>query len=327
MTMDMPARMTPLEVSVKGPDLLRDPLLNKGTAFSESERDAFDLHGLLPPHLGTLEGQIDRRLKAFRAEQTPMSRSTSSSASCRIRTRPSSMRSSATISKRCCPIVYTPTVGRGLRALQPASTAQPRGLFISYAEARPTSTQILAYGAARSRRRGASSSVTASAFSASATRGRAGWASRSASSRSTPRCGGIHPARPRCRSCSTSAPTTSERLERSALHRLAARARAWAGIRRLRRGFRQRCDRPLAERARCNGRTSHGRTPIACSSATAIGSARSTTTSRAPRRSPPVRCSRRSTSPAARLRDQRDRHLRGRHGRHRDRRRCSSPPW
>ena len=61
MTMDMPARMTPLEVSVKGPDLLRNPILNKGTAFTETERDVFGLHGLLPPHVGTLDEQVDRR--------------------------------------------------------------------------------------------------------------------------------------------------------------------------------------------------------------------------------------------------------------------------
>lgn len=41
--------------------LLSDPLTNKGTAFTQEERDHFGLHGKLPPHVGTLEAQIERR--------------------------------------------------------------------------------------------------------------------------------------------------------------------------------------------------------------------------------------------------------------------------
>jgi malate dehydrogenase (oxaloacetate-decarboxylating) len=37
-----------IETDLFGYELLNDPLLNKGTAFSEEERDAFELHGLLP---------------------------------------------------------------------------------------------------------------------------------------------------------------------------------------------------------------------------------------------------------------------------------------
>ena len=41
-----------------GYELLADPQLNKGTAFSEAERDAFALHGLLPPNFSTLHEQM-----------------------------------------------------------------------------------------------------------------------------------------------------------------------------------------------------------------------------------------------------------------------------
>ena len=44
-------------------DLINQPRLNKGTAFTEEERDLFHLHGLLPPHIGTLEEQAARRIK------------------------------------------------------------------------------------------------------------------------------------------------------------------------------------------------------------------------------------------------------------------------
>ena len=43
-----------------GFDLLHDPLLNKGTAFTERERTEFQLRGLLPPRVDTIEEQSAR---------------------------------------------------------------------------------------------------------------------------------------------------------------------------------------------------------------------------------------------------------------------------
>ena len=50
--------------ALSGYELLADPQFNKGTAFSETEREAFDLHGLLPPNVATLDEQVSRRLQA-----------------------------------------------------------------------------------------------------------------------------------------------------------------------------------------------------------------------------------------------------------------------
>ena len=55
-----------VETTLSGYELLNDPLLNKGTAFTDSERDLFELHGLLPPHVTELDYQVTRRLDAFR---------------------------------------------------------------------------------------------------------------------------------------------------------------------------------------------------------------------------------------------------------------------
>jgi len=55
-----PTNQAPEPVSVSGVQLLSDPLLNKGTAFTMEERDAFGLHGLLPTHVETLEQRADR---------------------------------------------------------------------------------------------------------------------------------------------------------------------------------------------------------------------------------------------------------------------------
>ena len=59
-----PANQTAVTTSLSGYHLLADPLLNKGTAFTEAERDVFGLHGLLPPTTGTLDEQVSRRLQA-----------------------------------------------------------------------------------------------------------------------------------------------------------------------------------------------------------------------------------------------------------------------
>ncbi len=130
MTMDMPARMLPLEVSTRGPELLRDPLLNKGTAFSESERDAFGLHGLLPPHVGTLEGQMDRRLKAFRAAGTPFEKYVFLRG-LQDTTETLFYALLGAHLEEMLPIVYTPTVGEGCERFSDCFT-KPRGLFISW---------------------------------------------------------------------------------------------------------------------------------------------------------------------------------------------------
>ncbi len=51
-----------------GMQLVRDPLLNKGTAFTDAERDAFGLRGLLPPHVNTQAEQVQRVLENFHRE-------------------------------------------------------------------------------------------------------------------------------------------------------------------------------------------------------------------------------------------------------------------
>ena len=63
-----------IETNLFGHGLLNDPLLNKGTAFSEGERDVFELHGLLPPNVATLDEQVGRRLKAFRDQPSDLAR-------------------------------------------------------------------------------------------------------------------------------------------------------------------------------------------------------------------------------------------------------------
>ena len=52
-------------VSKRGESLLDDPILNKGTCFSEEERDTLALRGLLPPGVATEEEQRARAYENF----------------------------------------------------------------------------------------------------------------------------------------------------------------------------------------------------------------------------------------------------------------------
>ena len=54
----VPDFASPIETYLTDLDLMDRPMLNKGTAFTDEERDRFQLHGLLPPTIGDLQGQI-----------------------------------------------------------------------------------------------------------------------------------------------------------------------------------------------------------------------------------------------------------------------------
>jgi malate dehydrogenase (oxaloacetate-decarboxylating) len=119
-----------VRTALSGYELLNDPLLNKGTAFTEAERDAFDLHGLLPPHVATLEYQLQRRHDAFHKLGSDIQKytflrglqDTNETLFYALLTRNI---------EEMMPIVYTPTVGLGCQQFS-SIFRKPRGLFLSY---------------------------------------------------------------------------------------------------------------------------------------------------------------------------------------------------
>jgi malate dehydrogenase (oxaloacetate-decarboxylating) len=120
---------TYVETALSGYELLNDPILNKGTAFTEDERDAFDLHGLLPPHVAGLDYQVMRRLDAFHAHGSDIQRYVF------LRGLQDSNETLfyAMLTQNIeemMPIVYTPTVGLGCELFSHIFR-KPRGLFLS----------------------------------------------------------------------------------------------------------------------------------------------------------------------------------------------------
>ena len=119
-----------LETGLSGFDLINFPLLNKGTAFTEDERTDFALHGLLPPHVGNLEDQAARRLKALRDRKTDFGLY----AYLRdLQDTNETLFYAVLVSniEEMMPLVYTPTVGEGCQRFSEI-WRKPRGLFLSY---------------------------------------------------------------------------------------------------------------------------------------------------------------------------------------------------
>ncbi|QOZ27198.1 NAD-dependent malic enzyme [Bradyrhizobium sp. CCBAU 51753] len=110
-------------------ELLADPQLNKGTAFSEAERDAFDLHGLLPPSVLTLDEQVSRRLQALRGYETDLERYAFLR---ELQDTNETLFYALLVGnlEELLPIVYTPTVGAGCQHFS-RLFRKPRGLFLS----------------------------------------------------------------------------------------------------------------------------------------------------------------------------------------------------
>ncbi|HEY6013365.1 MAG TPA: hypothetical protein VIU37_05145, partial [Candidatus Limnocylindrales bacterium] len=61
-------------VEQRGRDLINQPLLNKGTAFTDQERDSFSLRGLLPARVMTIEEQVALELEHVRRKTDDLER-------------------------------------------------------------------------------------------------------------------------------------------------------------------------------------------------------------------------------------------------------------
>jgi malate dehydrogenase (oxaloacetate-decarboxylating) len=114
----------------RGMDLLDRPLLNKGTAFSGTERADFGLEGLLPPQVETLEEQTVRAYEAFRRKTDELER--------HIYLRALQDTNEVLFYKllldhieEMTPLIYTPTVALACEQFSQIYR-RPRGLFISF---------------------------------------------------------------------------------------------------------------------------------------------------------------------------------------------------
>lgn len=115
-----------------GQAILRNPLLNKGTAFTEEERERFQLHGLLPCNIETIKQQLFRTRIAFSTKKTPMEQHIYLRA-LQDRNEVLFYRFIVDNLEEMMPIIYTPVVGEACQYFHHIYR-QHRGIFISYPE-------------------------------------------------------------------------------------------------------------------------------------------------------------------------------------------------
>lgn len=118
-----------MKVHADGVALLRTALTNKGTAFTEDERIALGLDGLLPPHVATLEEQLTRVYTNFTRESSPIAKYVY----LRSLQERNELLFYALLERHLeemLPIVYTPTVGEAVQKFH-ALYQSARGLSLS----------------------------------------------------------------------------------------------------------------------------------------------------------------------------------------------------
>jgi len=113
---------------MNGLELLHDPLRNKGTAFTEPERDALGVRGLLPPHVLSQDEQAARALEHIRRQPTDLEKYIELAA---LHDRNESLffRVVCDHIDEMQPLIYTPTVGLACQRYGHIFQ-RPRGLFI-----------------------------------------------------------------------------------------------------------------------------------------------------------------------------------------------------
>ena len=113
----------------RGVKILHDPVRNKGTAFTEAERDALKLRGLLPPRVHTMAEQELRVLGNLREKSTDLEKYLYLIA---LQDRNENLFYRVIMNhiEEMMPLIYTPTVGQACHEFQHIYR-KPRGFYVS----------------------------------------------------------------------------------------------------------------------------------------------------------------------------------------------------
>jgi len=114
----------------RGIQLLHDPVFNKGTAFTEAERDALGLRGLLPPRVQTMEEQKARVMENFHLKPNDLERYIYLT-SLMDRNETLFYRLLVDNLEKLMPVIYTPTVGQACQ-MYGKIFRRSRGLYLSW---------------------------------------------------------------------------------------------------------------------------------------------------------------------------------------------------
>lgn len=121
--------MAPIEIGVRGADILHNPFFNKGTAFKTEERDRLRFRGLLPARFNNIKMQMERFLVALRSTESNIQKNikledlhdTNETLYHRIL---------VDHIEEMAPLIYTPTVGQACQELS-LRFRRPRGMYFT----------------------------------------------------------------------------------------------------------------------------------------------------------------------------------------------------
>lgn len=119
-----------IETSLCGHALLSTAKLNKGCAFTQEERDRFNLTGLLPPHVETMAEQVARMHMQYHEQHTNLSKNIYLNVLHDYNETLFYQLVSQHL-EEMLPIIYTPTVGEAVQRFS-LEHRKPKGLYISY---------------------------------------------------------------------------------------------------------------------------------------------------------------------------------------------------
>jgi len=132
------------QVRLRGPSVLRWPMLNRGTAFTPAERAALGLTGLLPDGVSTIESQARRVYAQFLRQPDDLAKNLFLG-HVRDRNEVLFYRLLTEHIEEMLPIVYTPTVGTAIERYS-LEYGRPRGLYLSVDHPDQIETAFRDYG-------------------------------------------------------------------------------------------------------------------------------------------------------------------------------------
>lgn len=124
--------------------MLNEPMLNKGSAFSKAEREEFDLTGLLPPAVNTLEEQVQRAYTQFKNCPTPLSKHVFTE-SMKVQNEVLYYRMIKDHLKEMFSIIYTPTAGEYIENYSQLFR-KPEGCFMDINHPEQMEERLRQYG-------------------------------------------------------------------------------------------------------------------------------------------------------------------------------------
>eukprot|EP01086_Lenisia_limosa_P014442 TRINITY_DN4498_c0_g1_i3.p1 TRINITY_DN4498_c0_g1~~TRINITY_DN4498_c0_g1_i3.p1 ORF type:complete len:558 (-),score=214.68 TRINITY_DN4498_c0_g1_i3:149-1822(-) len=132
-----------IETELRGEHVLHDPILNKGTAFTNEERECLKIKALLPPHINTLEHQAKTILRTLESKASAMEKYIYLTS---LYDRNTTLFYKVVIENIAItmPILYTPVVGEACIKYGEIFR-RPRGLYITKYDAGKVAERIAQY--------------------------------------------------------------------------------------------------------------------------------------------------------------------------------------